>query len=169
MVRPRRMGYLRGNHLVSIPTFENFDTLNAYLELECARRPGVRSKGRGFTGRRTMAAGPLLYYRPSSHHSSFADNAKLEERRGKEGMKKCPLYADQVKQDAIVRRYCQRDLLNPSIGRSEFFLSRVTAHLDVHTVVKSGCQLAKPRSERPQEQPDCPLREPNLTNAFRRS
>ena len=45
-VRLRRMGYIRRNHLVPIPSFESFDALNAYLEEQCTKRLDVRLKGR---------------------------------------------------------------------------------------------------------------------------
>ena len=40
------VGYIRRNHLVPIPSFESFDSLNAYLEEQCTKRLAVRLKGR---------------------------------------------------------------------------------------------------------------------------
>ncbi len=40
------VGYIRRNHMVPIPSFESFDTLNAYLEEQCLKRLEARLKGR---------------------------------------------------------------------------------------------------------------------------
>jgi transposase len=78
------VGYVRRNFLVPIPSFENFDALNAYLEQQCLKRFEARLRGHRETiGERLLRDQeallplPAVAYDPSDKHATRVSSLSL--------------------------------------------------------------------------------------------